>query len=98
MATLTLSVSEEFRNKLRGISWVNWSGVAREELQKRLIFENYLKKKKLSKEDWEFCERIDWHPVDELPLKKGFIEKMRHWGGEKPIKVSIKELFDGLRH
>ena len=30
----------------------------------------------LTDEEWEFCDKIDWHPVDELPLKEEFIKKM----------------------
>ena len=36
---------------------------------KKDIFERYVKTGELSDEDGIFCERIDWHPVDELPLK-----------------------------
>jgi len=56
--------------------WVNWSEVGREEMLKREIFERYIKTRKLSKEDEEFCEKIDWHPVDELPLKESFIREL----------------------
>jgi len=99
MATLTLVVDAEFRNRLREFPWVNWSEIAREEARKKLIFEDFMRKRELSDEDWRFCERLDWHPVDELPLKKGFIEKMRRISREKSIKVSsLAELFDELHH
>ena len=43
MASLTLSVSDEFKNQLKEFLWVNWSEIAREEAMKKLIFENYIK-------------------------------------------------------
>ena len=93
MASLTLSVSEEMRNQLKAFLWVNWSEIAREEAIKKLIFENYIKIGDLSNEEWNFCEKIDWHPVDELPLKEEFIKKLKEIKKEKPIKFkSIDEL------
>lgn len=93
MASLTLSVSEEMRNQLKSFLWVNWSEIAREEAIKKLIFENYIKTGNLSDEEWAFCEKIDWHPVDELPLKEEFIKKMKEIKKEKGIKFNnIKEL------
>ncbi|MDI3473774.1 MAG: hypothetical protein PWR30_97 [Candidatus Woesearchaeota archaeon] len=93
MASLTLSVSDEFKNKLKEFLWINWSEIAREEIMKKIIFENYMKTGKISDEEWEFCERIDWHPVDELPLKEEFIEKLKRIKKEKGIKFkSIDDL------
>lgn len=86
MASLTLSVSEEFKNQLRAFLWVNWSEIAREEAMKKLIFENYIKTGNITNEEWEFCERIDWHPVDELPLKEEFKKEMERRKKEKGIR------------
>ena len=80
MASLTLSVSEDFKNQLKAFMWVNWSEIAREEAMKKIIFEKYLKSGEISDIDWDFCEKIDWHRVDELPLKEEFkkeIEKRK---------------------
>lgn len=80
MASITLSVSEDFKNQLKQFLWINWSEIAREEAMKKLIFEDYIKTGKLSDESWKFCEKTDWHPVDELPLKEEFrkeIEKRK---------------------
>ena len=47
---------------------------------KKKIFEKCLKARTVSDKDWAFCGRIDWHPVDELPLKEEFkkeIEKRK---------------------
>ncbi len=97
MVSLTLSINEEIRKKLKAFVWINWSEIAREEAMKKLIFENYLKKGSITDEEWEFCEKIDWHPVDELPLKEEFKKEMERRRKEKPIKLkSISEIFKGL--
>ncbi len=93
MASLTLSVSEEMRSQLKAFLWVNWSEIAREEAIKKLIFESYIKTGDLNDEEWAFCEKIDWHPVDELPLKEEFIKKMKEVKKERGIKFNnINEL------
>lgn len=76
MACITVPVEESFKERMALFPWVNWSEVGREEMLKREIFERYIKTRKLSKEDEEFSEKIDWHPVDELPLKESFIRKL----------------------
>lgn len=94
MASLTLSVSDEFKNQLKTFMWVNWSEIAREEAMKKLIFENYIKTGSITNEEWEFCEKIDWHPVDELPLKEEFKKELERRKKEKSIKLkSISEIF-----
>ena len=94
MASLTLSISEEFKNQLKEFLWVNWSEIAREEASKKLIFENYLKTGTLTDEEWEFCDKIDWHPVDELHLKEEFKKEMEKRKKEKAIKVqSVENIF-----
>lgn len=94
MASITLSVSDEFRDKLKSFSWVNWSEIAREEIAKKLMFENYLKTGKLSDKEWAFCEKIDWHPVDLLPIKKGFDRKYRENKRQSSIKLqSVSDIF-----
>lgn len=97
MASLTLSVSDEFKNQLKQFLWVNWSEIAREEAMKKLIFENYIKTGSITDEEWEFCERIDWHPVDELPLKEDFKKELERRKKEKSIKLkSVSELFKSI--
>ncbi|MEK6933679.1 MAG: hypothetical protein AABW75_02265 [Nanoarchaeota archaeon] len=97
MASITLSVSDEFKSELKRFLWVNWSEIAREETMKKVIFENYIKTGTLTDEEWAFCEKIDWHPVDELPLKEEFIKKIEDIKKEKPIRVrSVSEIFRNL--
>lgn len=99
MASLTLTMDEEMRNQIKAFMWINWSEIAREEAMKKLIFENYIKTGIVDDEEWAFCEKIDWHPVDELPLKKEFIEKINKIKEEKSIKfksvADLKEIIGG---
>ncbi len=94
MSSITLSVSEELKNELKKLQWVNWSEVAREEATKKLIFENYLKLGEVTDEEWNFCEKIDWHPVDELPIKEEYKKEIEKRKKEKYIRVkSVDEIF-----
>ena len=66
-----------------------------EEVFKREIFEKYLKNGELSDDDWEFCERVDWYPVDELPLRDGVIERLNEVEEGKFVRLnSIDDLFE----
>ena len=95
MASVTLSIPDVFKSELKLFSWVNWSSVAREELTKKRIFDEYIKTGKLSDKDWKFCEEIDWHPVDELPLKKSFIKELEKAKKEPSMKFkSISDIFE----
>ncbi len=91
MACITISVEEKFKKRLSRFPWINWSEVGREEMLKRLIFEKYIKNKKLTKEENDFCKRFDWHPVDELPLRDEFIEEIKKIRGDKYHKYKTVE-------
>jgi hypothetical protein len=95
MPSLTMSLIEEKRIELKDkFSWVNWSEIAREEIVKRIIFENYLKTKTLTDKEWAFCEKIDWHPVDELPIKEEFKKELEKRKKEKSVSIkSISDIF-----
>jgi hypothetical protein len=94
MASLTLPVSEELKSQMKALPWVNWSEIAREEALKKLIFESYIKTGTVSDEEWKFCEKIDWHPTDELPLKAEFVKKLKSIRNEKTIKLkSVSDIF-----
>jgi len=89
MACITVSVDKTFKERLSRFPWINWSEIGREELLKRYLFEKYMKTGELSKDETMFCEQIDWHPVDELPIKKEYIqklEKIRKGKFSKPMK------------
>ena len=98
MTSITLSISDYLRTLLGTFEWVNWSEISREEILKKIIFEKYLTTKSLSDEDWKFCEKIDWHPVDELPMKEEFKRKLEKIKKEKSIKLkSVSEIFNKIK-
>jgi len=81
MVNVVLTVSDHVKNEIGLFSWVNWSEVAREEVIRKEIFERYLK--------------IDWHPVDELPLKDEFIKRLKETEKGRFLKVeSLDEMFE----
>lgn len=94
MPSITLPVSEDFKDQLKQFSWVNWSEIAREETMKKLIFESYIKTGSLTDGEWEFCDKADWHPVDELPIKEEFKKEIEKRKKEKFLKLnSVDEIF-----
>ncbi|MBI2576041.1 hypothetical protein HYV84_02420 [Candidatus Woesearchaeota archaeon] len=94
MASLTLSVNADFKEGLKYFPWINWSEIAREESFKKLIFENYMKAGSITDEEWEFCEKIDWHPVDELPEKEEHRKEMEKRKKEPALRFkSVDEFF-----
>jgi len=98
MPSLTLPVSEEMKSQIKNFMWVNWSEIAREETLKKIIFENYIQTGKLTDKEWEFCQKIDWHPVDELPLKEEFKKEIERRKKEKSIKLkSVSDIFKDLK-
>jgi len=100
MACITVNVEPSLKKRIERFSWVNWSEVGRQEALKRDIFEGYIQGGKISADDLKFCESIDWHPVDELPLREEFVKKIK--GIEKgphSRRMNAKELkgwFEGL--
>ena len=100
MACITVSVDENFKKRLDRFPWVNWSEIGREELLKRYIFDTYIKTGKLTKNEEKFCEQIDWHPVDELPIKEEYIRKLnrnRKSSRSKPMESKdLKKWFAEL--
>jgi hypothetical protein len=69
-------------------------------LMKRDISERFAQTREVTDEDWEFCEKIDWHPVDELPPKPEHIEELKKALKETPTGKtynSAEEFFDSLK-
>jgi len=100
MACITISIDKTFKERLARFPWVNWSEIGREELLKRYLYEKYIKSGKLTKNEEKFCEEIDWHPVDELPLQQEFAKKLsatRKGSHSKPMKPErVKQWFKEL--
>ena len=64
-------------------------------LIKQDISKRYEQTREVTDEDWEFCEQIDWHPVDELPPTEKEIKELEEARKEKPIRLnSISEIFE----
>ena len=82
MPTTVLTMPEKPKEELKEFAWVNWSEVGKEKLIKKEIFEEFIKTGTLSEKNQEFCDSIDWYPVDELQLKESFV---------KELKQSMKE-------
>ena len=77
MAGITMQVEQELKEEIDEISWVNWSAIARGEVMKKAIFDSYIKTKKLTAEEQKFCDAVDWHPVDWLPLKESYLKELK---------------------
>jgi len=98
MVSITVPLDKEFKAKMDEFPWVNWSEVGREEVLKREIFDRYVKTGEVSDEDWEFCEKTDWHPVDELPARKGYAKKLESTRKERAVRYnSVDEFFEEIR-
>ena len=95
MVSITVPLEKPFKERLESFPWVNWSEIGREDMLKRVIFDKYIKTGRLSDKDWEFCKKIDWHPVDWLPLKEEFKKELESRKKGHFIKLnSVKELFE----
>ncbi len=77
MVSITVTLDDKIKAKIEKFSWVNWSDLAREEALKKEIFERFIKTGTLTNEDQEFCDSIDWYPVDELPLREEYVKKLK---------------------
>ncbi len=95
MSTLTIPIDDELYAKVQVLSWVRWSKVVQDGIRKRKILETYLREKSISEEDAAFCEDIDWHPVDELPIKQEFIAMLKKT--DKGPVVAVKDVSDIFR-
>lgn len=93
MVSITFPIEDRLFSCLESFSWVNWSEVVREKLNKKRIFEEFIKTGKLSDKDQEFCDSIDWYPVDELPLKEEFVKELKEARKEPSGKAMTPEEF-----
>ena len=73
MSELNISLPDELTSK----STSKLLGKALIKLIKDDILERYKLTREVTDDDWEFCEKIDWHPVDELPPKKEHVEELK---------------------
>ena len=93
MVSVSIPFTDEEYSRITHQKWVNWSEIARIIATKREIFERYKTGAELTKEDIVFCDSIDWHPVDELPLKPEYVEKILKASKGKKIRVGSSAEF-----
>ena len=95
MEELSIQLPKELQTKVAS----KLLGRALIEFLKREIFNRYKQNGDLTDEDWEFCEQIDWHPVDELPIKKEHSEELKRRLKEVSGKkyTSAEEFFSSLK-
>ena len=77
MASLTFAIDSELKSDMSKFRWVNWSEINREELNKKRIFERFLKTGTVSNEDQKFCDEINWDPIDELEVREEYVKKIK---------------------
>lgn len=95
MSTLTIPIDDELYDKVQSLSWIRWSKVVQDGIRKRKILETYLREKSISEDDAAFCEAIDWHPVDELPIRQEVIDKLKK--ADKRSLVAVRNVSDIFR-
>ena len=73
MEELRIQLPKELQTKVAS----KLLGKALIEFLKQDISNRYKQIGEISDEDWIFCEQIDWHPVDEFPLKEEFVKELK---------------------
>jgi hypothetical protein len=96
MANITLSIPERLRAEMGKHSEIRWSEVARNailekivQLRKLEILRKYVDKEHISEEEWAWMDENDWHPVDEMPMKKPFVAGLKASRKEKHYPFSL---------
>jgi len=92
MVSINFSLEDNVFARLARFPWVNWSETSREELLKKRIFEKFIKTGELSKKEEQFCEEINWDPIDEMQLKEGFIKELKEARKEPSIPMTLEKL------
>ena len=97
---ITLSVSGELEKLIRKHSEIKWTEVARqgmlseaEKLQKLELLRKFVEKEPISDEDFEWMDKHDWHPVDEMGLRPEFVKESLHISKEGKFK-KLKKVSD----
>ena len=99
---ITLSVSGELEKLIKEHPEIKWTELARqgmlskaEKMKKLDLLRKFIDKEPLSEADFVWMDENDWHPVDEMELKREFVAKIekRSKGKFRKIK-NIKELFE----
>ncbi len=98
MSNITIPLPKPIKMECEELAWVNLSEISKEEILQKEIFERFIQTGTLSDEDQEFCDSIDWYPVDWLPLREEFIKELKKAKKETPIKFnSVDEFFESIK-
>ncbi|MFH1637548.1 MAG: hypothetical protein ABIB71_03935 [Candidatus Woesearchaeota archaeon] len=92
MVSITVALEESFKGRLHAFPWVNWSEVGSEESRKKAIFEEFIKTGTVSDEDQEFCDEMNWDPIDELQVKEAYVKKLKEIEKGPHSKMTLDEL------
>jgi len=92
MASLTFALDKHLKTDIEHFSWVNWSEVNREELNKKRIFEEFLKTGTVSTNDQKFCDEINWDPIDEMEVREEYVKKLKKIKKGPHSRMNLKEL------
>lgn len=77
MVSITIPLEDNIPVEIERFPWVNWSEVARENALKKEIFDRFIKGEELSKSDEEFCEEMNWDPIDWLEVREEYVKKIK---------------------
>ncbi len=93
-----MSISGGLEELVKEYKHIKWTEIARNaireeavKLKKIEILEKYLEKKPISKEDWLWMDKIDWHPVDEKEYNSKFVKTVLDSDKSRSKKVECLE-------
>ena len=99
MANITLSINDVLKLEMERYDEVRWSEVAKKAIVQKLyemrkvgILQKYLDGVPFSADDLKWMDGHDWHPVDERPLRKAFIQKVLKERGRPGKRMTLKDL------
>lgn len=82
MASVTLTLPEEIKKEVKELSWINWSELAKKEINKKKMLEELHEQLDLGKEK----ELIEWSVKLGAKAKKGRLKKILSELSEKEKK------------
>jgi len=98
MANITLSIPDAIRAQMDQHTDIKWSEVAKNaiaakvvELRKLSILRKYMDKEPIPDSDWAWMDAHDWHPVDELPMRKAYVKSLKASMKEKSYPFDLKK-------
>ena len=100
MSNITLYVPENVKQKMGQYSEIKWSEIVRKailtklkEMRKYELLRKYVEKEQFTKQDLQWMDENDWHPVDEKQMKLSFIKDLQKKKKFTKVK-NIDEIFE----